>query len=432
MKLLCVLACAAALAATAGKPPYELRGDEVQKKYENYTKRFAHAYGVLKGYLKSQAPDLYKKLSPEPPKPIAYGYQLLPEITRDATFAERIDPPRATSTSYTWARTSMFIDWEIPKLEELEEQLKGAQKVVPKDRRSVYEKWAKEYPDLENNQRLVDNHIQYNRFWQRTISDDRPRFDRLTKLHDMVLQRQSLTNAMSATDEPTFRRLIMQVQGIDHDKPRVMLEDDMKQLEHRMADVIHSQNMNIKPPAFLRLEHSKPNSWKITVPVCTDIADKKFLATAKAAIERLWSIDDRENMYKMTVLWRLIPASTLYRHGKPPLKGEHLDVKKHAALFPKDCAALTTGINSTYAIPGDYIALGPQAISHNVLAHEFGHLLGFIDGYFRGYRDLGEQGLEVLEIVPDPDDIMCTPGLGHVRPHHYQRIFENFKKPQSS
>ncbi len=428
MKLGLVLALTAAVAAAPVKPPYILRGDEVEKKYEAYTRQLAHGYGVLKKYLKEQAPDLYKKLSPEPPKPVPYGYQLLPLLTRDAPFAERRDVPHATSTPYTWGRTALFIDWEIPKLEELEEQLNGAQKVAPKDRRSIYERWAKEYPELENNQRLVDNHVQYNRFWQRTIAEDRPRFDRLTLLHDMVLQRQALLDAMNSKTEPEFRRNIMQVAGIDHDKPRAMLEDDMKRLEKQMADTIHSANRNILPPSFLQLDHSKPHVWKITLPVCTDITDRKFLSDAKQAIERVWSVDDRENMYKLIVVWRLTTTASLYRKAKAPVRGEHLDLKKHATHFPHDCAVLTTGTNSTFAIPGEYIALGPQPISHNVLAHEFGHLLGFIDGYFRGYHDLGEQGFEVLEIVPDPDDIMCTPGLGHVRAHHYERIFENARK----
>jgi hypothetical protein len=58
------------------------------------------------------------------------------------------------------------------------------------------------------------------------------------------------------------------------------------------------------------------------------------------------------------------------------------------------------------------------------MAHEFGHILGFIDGYFRGYRDRDTQGYEVLEIVPDPDDIMCTPGSGHVRAHHFDQLLK--------
>jgi hypothetical protein len=45
-----------------------------------------------------------------------------------------------------------------------------------------------------------------------------------------------------------------------------------------------------------------------------------------------------------------------------------------------------------------------------VLAHEFGHVLGLRDAYFRGYRDLGADGYQVMEVVADPDDIMGAPG----------------------
>ena len=56
------------------------------------------------------------------------------------------------------------------------------------------------------------------------------------------------------------------------------------------------------------------------------------------------------------------------------------------------------------------------------MAHEFGHILGFIDGYFRGYRDLGEDGYEVVEIVVDPADIMSAPITGRVLPLHLEKL----------
>ena len=66
------------------------------------------------------------------------------------------------------------------------------------------------------------------------------------------------------------------------------------------------------------------------------------------------------------------------------------------------------------------IIVGPHDIARNVLAHEFGHMLGFVDRYFRGYRDRGPEGFEVLEVVIDPEDIMS--GGGQVGRHHFERI----------
>lgn len=82
---------------------------------------------------------------------------------------------------------------------------------------------------------------------------------------------------------------------------------------------------------------------------------------------------------------------------------------------------LTTGAISTH-VTGRAIVLGPHDITPHVFAHEFGHILGFLDVYFRGYRDLGADGYLVMEVVADPDDIMGAPGSGPVRRRHFERL----------
>jgi hypothetical protein len=160
------------------------------------------------------------------------------------------------------------------------------------------------------------------------------------------------------------------------------------------------------------------------VPVYSDIRNTSFLDAMVGAIEKVWAVDEKDASYRLKIGLRRISPKKLYAGAAPPKRGEHLDVSAHVARFPEDGAVITTGSNSTYAIPARFIALGPQDISHNVMAHEFGHILGFIDGYFRGYRDLKDEGFEVLEIVPDADDIMCTPGAGFVRKHHFEKLIK--------
>ena len=60
-----------------------------------------------------------------------------------------------------------------------------------------------------------------------------------------------------------------------------------------------------------------------------------------------------------------------------------------------------------------------------VVVHEFGHVLGFRDGYLRGYRDLGERGFEILELTSAFDDIMSAPREGHVQAAHFKLMMEN-------
>ena len=63
------------------------------------------------------------------------------------------------------------------------------------------------------------------------------------------------------------------------------------------------------------------------------------------------------------------------------------------------------------------------------MAHEFRHILGFIDGYFRGYRNLDGQGYEVVEIVVDPADIMDALTTGKAFPSHLEKLLSGNHSP---
>jgi hypothetical protein len=126
---------------------------------------------------------------------------------------------------------------------------------------------------------------------------------------------------------------------------------------------------------------------------------------------------------------RDVPAKQLYPDGGLPAHGEHIDVAQHIRRFPPGGAVLTTGANSTHVL-GRSINVGPHDIAPNPLAHEFGHILGFVDRYFRGYRDRGPEGFEVLEVVIDPEDIMSAPGAGRVGRHHFERLLS--ARPETS
>ena len=65
-----------------------------------------------------------------------------------------------------------------------------------------------------------------------------------------------------------------------------------------------------------------------------------------------------------------------------------------------------------------------------MLAHEFGHILGFRDRYIRGYRDLGKDGFEVLETIADPRDIMGVPATGAVLAAHFHTLIQAISRAQ--
>jgi hypothetical protein len=52
-------------------------------------------------------------------------------------------------------------------------------------------------------------------------------------------------------------------------------------------------------------------------------------------------------------------------------------------------------------------------------------VLGFQDGYVRGYRDLGKDGFEILEITPKFDDLMSAPRQGSVQVTHFKLLLAN-------
>src|SRR5207237_7170571 len=171
-------------------------------------------------------------------------------------------------------------------------------------------------------------------------------------------------------------------------------------------------------PSFIQVNRPDPGRVVIQVPVYTDIEDQEFLQKAKSVIEGMWQAHENDTSYALEVQIRNVSLSDIYRDTDPPQPGAHVDARSHAGRFPVDGAVLTTGAPTTHSLVGRYIALGPGDLSVRTLAHEFGHVLGFRDGYIRGYRDLGDRGFEILELTSVFDDIMSAPREGHVQAAH--------------
>ena len=74
-------------------------------------------------------------------------------------------------------------------------------------------------------------------------------------------------------------------------------------------------------------------------------------------------------------------------------------------------------------VSGRALVLAPHDVARRTLAHEVGHIVGLPDAYLRGYRDRGDDGYEVLELVPNFSDIMASPGRGLVQERHFRSIF---------
>jgi hypothetical protein len=358
-------------------------------------------FETFRARVEAETPDLLAKLREAAPASVPHGYGILPRLVPDPPLTSR--PSRITSTSFSWRRTESFIDQDVRRLEKLETRLGEAAQLGGEERRREWAKMVDEYRPLAGNLRLIANHIEYNRLWQAEIARNRRSYDVNTSLHDAVLERQAILDTLQAGDP--------------------VLELSLRAREEALWARIHDVTHKVSPPDFLRVEHPSPHRWIIKVPLHTDIEDQSFVDAFRAAVEQAWHVRDGEDEFSVALEIRGVPASQLYPEGSVPAHGEHLDQSRHIARFPAGGAVLTTGSNSTYVL-GLSIDIGPHDIGPTALAHEVGHILGFPDGYFRGYRDRGPEGFEVLEVMTDVDDIMSQPGNGRVQRDHFKRLLE--------
>jgi hypothetical protein len=365
----------------ADPPAYVREGDRIEQEFRAYRERLNSFFTVLRGMIDQQpantAATLPRLQQQDAPAPVnsRFGFGMLPRIVDALPPAN----PPVSVFNYSWPITDGYIAGEKVKLDQAEAELRNVSTAGASgsgaSKTDLIGNLILEYRKLLTNQRTIDQYIQYNQFWQRTIAQDRPRFDRLSKIYELM-----------KSDDPDTAQAIREVLG----KPDV--------------------------PSFIKVDRSNAGSVLLRVPVYTDIDDDEFLAKAKSTIEEFWQVEDGDVRYRVEVeLHKVTPTAQ---------KGDRIDVRTHAMQFPEDGAVLTSGAQTTHSLVGRYVALAPGDLSTRTLAHEFGHVLGFRDGYIRGYRDLGDQGFEILELTSMFDDIMSAPREGHVQTAHFKLLLE--------
>ena len=376
MRVAALLLCLALLQTT---PAYVREGDRVDQQFHTYRDRLTQFFEDLRTAIQqhlnaAEAAPLLRDLEKAPPQVGIYGYKLLPRI---------IDIPQPAtpirSFSYSWPITEGYIRAEGTKLESAKLGLAREAVVTRAEKLSLLTELVRQYRELIKNQATVDQYIEYNRFWQRSIADGRERYDRMTQIYWAMKSGNSDTAA-------TIREVL--------GKPQA--------------------------PKFIRVRRGT-NRVVLQVRIYTDIEDDAYLAQVRSVIEDAWRVEDGGTQYAVELDLR---KTSVYRGNDAPARGEHINLENHIARFPNDGGVLTTGAEFTHGSVGHYVVLGPGDLAPKTLAHEFGHILGFTDGYIRGYSDLGERGFEIMELTAFFDDIMSAPREGHVQVTHFKLLME--------
>lgn len=363
---------------------YIERGRQTEARQRAYHQRMERLREALAEVLARSAPDLLARLEPTPPT--VFGYALLPRIVPDPPPSPAVKPQ---VVRFSWAWSDTLIARESALLDRLEGSL--AEVAAVPAPRAALQALVADYKARVDRRRPIDADIDYNWLWQKRIAEQRPLFDRLQRALDAEVARQAGSDATAAGQA--------------------------------------APAIGFDPAPYLRFEQAGEHEHIVTVPLTTDITDAALVAAFVAAVEGNWRARAGEVSYRVRLEVTTLTPERLYcaPAAEPeaacavPAVGDKINLPLHVKRFPKGGAILTTGAASLQLV-GAALVLGPHDISVKTLAHELGHLLGFPDAYLRGYRDLGADGFQVLELVADRADIMSSIASGTVLPQHFERL----------
>jgi tetratricopeptide repeat protein len=367
---------------------YVERGHQTEALQHAYHDRMDRLHDAIADELRRVAPDLLPKLEPAPPK--TFGYGILPRIVPDPAPKPPVKPE---VVRFSWAWSDTLIARENAGLDTLEKDFEQIRTASPPGTQDAYEKLVADYKTRVECRRNIDADVDYNWLWQKQIAGNRPLFDLLQARLDAEVQRLAQPGSTRGDIQPFVK---------------------------------------FDPPPFIRFENPSPHEHLVIVPLYTDLADPSVVSAFVDAVETRWRATTGDDTYRVRLAVTTLTPKELYcGRDDPaavspacsaPVAGEKIDLAAHASRFPDNAAALTTGAASLQITGPRALVLGPHDLSPRTMVHEFGHLLGFPDQYLRGYRDLGADGFQVLELVADQMDIMSSISTGSVSAAHFKGL----------
>jgi hypothetical protein len=336
----------------------------------------ATGHQQLRARARAEAPALLTRIDAAPPAPTPTGYALLPVLNADPAYST----VALTETFYSLAWLSGQSD---------DERRAAARFVAATASDSApLEPLIGEYDRLKGRLRWLEESVTYHRYWQQASED----FALWFAGKNQLVRRARTLKAMLA-------------------------EAVIPPQTAAVRDALAREVAPFTRAPSLAIVTRGDGLRELAVTVVTDITDSVFLQAFTDAVEREWNASAAARAAKLRIVLsvtRLSP-SALYPEG-PPAPGASIDEAAHLTRFPPGALVLTTGAKSTHAVAARYIQLGTAAIGPRVLAHEFGHLLGFADAYLRGTEGSSAErwGYTIVEWSGLQDDLMGAPASGRV------------------
>src|SRR5688572_7349256 len=168
------------------QPAYVREGNRVQQQFHDYRDRLTQFFEELRLVIQrdlsaDDASTLLKQLEKAPPPVGVYGYKMLPRII---DIPQPLTPIR--SFAYSWPITETYIRSEDVRLDKARSDLRRVDSSERSEKAARLAEIVSQYRELLRNQGTVDQYIEYNRFWQRWIADDRRHYDRMTQVYRVL------------------------------------------------------------------------------------------------------------------------------------------------------------------------------------------------------------------------------------------------------
>ena len=339
----------------------------------------------LRGRVAQEHPDLLERLHMNPP--LKHGYRLLPRVDANAPLAS-VRLVRSVFSLEAWSKAVPRLVGDIDALGRRVRSSAAGRPV----------KLVTGFEGLRKRLRLFEKNLKYHGHWQQAVIDYSRFFAGKKKI-------AALARRLMETRDQTGASAMA--------------------LRERIARLI----FRFRRTRGLAVRTRAGNRHVLPVTVVTDVENEDFLARFRDGVEQAFNRSPaaRARGFEIALTIRTISPATLYPDGAPAV-GAAIDLKAHVGRFPDAALVLTTGAESTHAFAGRYIALGPSPVTPRVLAHEFGHLLGFNDTYVRSYEGDPRDafGVVVIEWSGLFDDLMGAPGSGRVSPRMIDTLITNY------